>query len=137
MNDVFTVQVLEPFHDLDRVNSHQCLVELAEPVQDLPQGAPTDHFKDQVNLVFAIPLEVVVLHDVRMLETFQKIDFILNNVQLAPTLLGVCLRRQGDALDGEEPACLQVKSCVDFAKSALPDQVVLLVMNERLLPTRG
>ena len=68
MDYVHGVQVFEPFHDLYGIFAHQGFIELAEPVENLPDRTSRYHLEDNVNFIIAMTLQTVILDNVRVLQ---------------------------------------------------------------------
>ena len=70
----------------------------------------------------------MVLDDVRMLQVFEHIYLVLDRLQLLLALPRICPRCERDRFYRKQSPCLQIQRRVDFAKGALADQGVFLIL---------
>jgi len=91
MHDLSAVQIFEALHDLNRVDSHQSFFEGAEAIQDLSDRTTGDHLEDDVDFIFTMSLQGVVLHDVRVVQILKQVYLVLYRKKLLLTTGGVGL----------------------------------------------
>ncbi len=101
MDDVFFVQILQPFHNLNCVYTYKRLIKLAKAIENLSNWATWDHLKHKIYLIVSIALETMVLYDIGMVQVFQNIDLVLDWVELALPSLTICFCTKLDTLYGK------------------------------------